>query len=88
MSFTTIQPEMVAAAASNLQSFGSSVVAHNVAAAAGTTGVPPAATDEVSALTATQLSAHAATYQAVGAQATAVHELLPRSWPPVPAGMR
>ena len=45
-------------------------------AAAVTTVLPPAAADEVSALTATQFSAHAAMYQAAGAQAMAVHELL------------
>ncbi len=36
----------------------------------------PAAADEVSALTAVQFAAHAALYQAVSAQAVAVHELL------------
>jgi hypothetical protein len=59
-----------------LNGAGSVLVAQNAAAAAATTGLPPAAADEVSALTATQFSAHAAMYQAVGAQAMAVHELL------------
>ena len=48
--------------------------AQNAAAAAPTTGVVPAAADEVSALTAAQFAAHAQMYQAVSAQATAIHE--------------
>jgi hypothetical protein len=44
-------------------------------AAAVTTVLPPAAADEVSALTATQFSAHAVQYQTVSTQATAVHEM-------------
>ena len=40
-----------------------------MAAAAPTTGVVPAAADEVSALTAAQFAAHAQLYQAIGAQA-------------------
>ncbi|MGH3554920.1 MAG: PE family protein, partial [Mycobacterium sp.] len=40
-----------------------------------TTGVIPAAADEVSALTAAQFAAHAQMYQAVGAQAAAIHEM-------------
>lgn len=46
----------------------------NVAAAAPTTGVAPAAADEVSALTAAQFAVHAQMYQAVSAQAAAIHE--------------
>jgi len=38
-------------------------------------GVVPAAADEVSALTAAQFAAHAAMYQAVAVQATAIHDL-------------
>jgi hypothetical protein len=75
MSFVNTQPEMLAMAASNLHGVGSAIVAQNVAAAGPTTRVIPAAADEVSALTATQFVAHAAMYQAVNAQATAVHEL-------------
>ena len=48
--------------------------AQNAAAAAPTTGVVPAAADEVSALTAAQFAAHAQMYQAVSAQAAAIHE--------------
>jgi len=49
--------------------------AQSAAAAAPTTGVVPAAADEVSALTATQFAAHARMYQAVSAQAAAIHEM-------------
>ena len=66
---------MLASAAGDLQSIGSAMAAGNMAAAAPTTGVVPAAADEVSALTAAQFAAHAQLYQAIGAQATAIHEL-------------
>ncbi len=75
MSFVSTQPEMLAFAAGNLQGIGTAVVAGNTAAAVPTTGVVPAAADEVSALTAAQFVAHAQMYQAIGAQATAIHEL-------------
>jgi hypothetical protein len=75
MSFLTTQPEALAAAAGTLQGIGSSLGAQNAAAAAPTTGVVPAAADEVSALTAVQFAAHAQLYQAVSQQAAAIHEL-------------
>ena len=75
MSFVTIQPETLAIAAGNLQSIGSAMAADNAAAAAPTTGVVPAAADEVSALTATQFATHAGIYQAISAQAAAVHDM-------------
>ena len=75
MSFVTTQPAILASAAGDLQSIGSAMAAGNMAAAAPTTGVVPAAADEVSALTAAQFAAHAQLYQAIGAQATAIHEL-------------
>jgi hypothetical protein len=74
MSFVTTQPEALAAAAGSLQAIGSTLSAQNAAAAAPTTGVVPAAADEVSALTAAQFAAHAQMYQAVSAQAAAIHE--------------
>ena len=76
MSFVMTRPEMLAAAAGNLQALGSVMSASNAAAAAPISGVVPAAADEVSALTAARFAAHAAMYQAVGAQAAAIHELL------------
>jgi hypothetical protein len=79
MSFVTTEAEMPAVAAGSLRDNGFAMSAGNaVAAAAPTTGVIPAAADEVSALTAAQFGAHAAMYQAFSAQAAAVHELAPR----------
>lgn len=75
MSFVITQPEVMAAAATDLQGIGSAMAGQNAAAAAPTTGVIPAAADEVSALTATQFAAHAQLYQEVSAQAAAVNEL-------------
>ena len=74
MSYVTTHPEMLSAAAGNLQGIGSAVSAGNAAAAAPTTGVVPAASDEVSALTAAQFAAHAQMYQDFSAQAAAIHE--------------
>jgi PE family len=76
MSFVTTEPEMLAVAGGSLRAIGSAMHAGNAVAAAPTTGVIPAAADEVSALIAAQFAAHAAVYQAVSAQAAAVHELL------------
>ena len=75
MSFVTAQPLMLTAAASDLQGIDSVLSARNAAAAGPTTGVVPAAADEVSALTAAQFAAHAQIYQAVSAQAAAVHDM-------------
>jgi hypothetical protein len=75
MSFVSIVPEILSTAADNLQSVGSRLQAQNTAAVAPTTGLVPPASDEVSALTAMQFAAHARTYQAVSAQAAAVHQM-------------
>ena len=75
MSFVTTQPEMLSTAAGDLASIGSALTAQNAAAAAPTTGVVPAADDEVSAVTAAQFAMHGQMYQAVSAQAAAIHEL-------------
>ena len=75
MSFVTTQPELLTAAAGNLEGIGAGMTAGNAAVAAPTTGVVPAAADEVSALTAAQFGAHAEMYQAVSAQAAAIHEM-------------
>jgi hypothetical protein len=74
MSFVTTQPELLTSAAENLGGIGSAMTAANVSAAAPTVGVVPAAADEVSALTAAQFAAHAQMYQAISAQAAAIHE--------------
>jgi hypothetical protein len=75
MSFVTALPAMLASAAGELQSIGCAVAAGNCAAAAPTTGVVPAAADEVSALTAAHFAAHGVLYQELSAQATAIHQL-------------
>ena len=75
MSFVTTHPETLLAAAGNLQGIGADVAAQSAAAASPTTAVTPAAADEVSALTAAQFTAHAQLYQAVSAQAAAIHEM-------------
>ena len=75
MSFVTTQPEELAAAAASLQAIGSMLSAQNAAAGVPTTGVLPAAADEVSALTAAQFAAHAHVYQELSAQAAAIHEM-------------
>lgn len=75
MTFVTTQPEMLAAAAGDLDGIGSAMTAQNVAAAAPTIGVVPAAADDVSALTAAQFAAHASLCQTLGAQAAAIQSL-------------
>lgn len=75
MSFVKTLPEALAAAAGQLQGIGTSMAAQNAAAAAPTTGVIPAASDEVSALQAGVFSTYGQLYQSVSAQAQAVHEM-------------
>jgi PE family protein len=74
MSFVTAQPELLTVAAGDLQGIGSAISAGSAAAAGPTTGVIPAAADEVSTLTAVQFAAHAAMYQEISTQATAMHD--------------
>jgi PE-PPE domain/PE family len=71
MSFVITDPEMMAAAADELQGIGAALAATNTAAAAPTTGVLPPAADSVSARAAALLDAHAQQYQALSAQAEA-----------------
>jgi PE family len=75
MSFVSTQPAELSAAAENLQGIGSAMTAQNAAVTAPTTGVLPAAADEVSALTAAQFATHAEMYQAISAQTAAIHEM-------------
>jgi PE family/PPE-SVP subfamily C-terminal region len=75
MSFVTTQPEALAYAAGKLQTLGSAMAAESAAVASPTTGVIPAAADEVSALQAAIFAAYGSLYQSVNAQATAIHEL-------------
>ena len=76
MSFVATNPEMVSAAAGNLQSIGSVVNEQNAIVTGRIAEITTAAADEVSALTAIQFSARAVQYQAVSAQAAVVRELL------------
>jgi hypothetical protein len=75
MSFVSTQPVALTAAAGVLQGIGSAMSSLNAAAAAPTTGVVPAAADQVSAMTAAQFATHAQMYQAISAQAAAIHEM-------------
>ncbi|MCV7258040.1 PE family protein [Mycobacterium shimoidei] len=74
MSFVRVQPEVLAAATDDLRSIGSAVSAGNATAATPTLGVAPPAADAVSALTAARFAAQAQLYQAISAQAAAIHE--------------
>ena len=74
MLYVTTQPEALSATAANLAGVGATMSAQNSAAAAPTTGVVPAAADEVSVLAATQFAVHAQMYQAISAQAEAIHQ--------------
>lgn len=74
MLFVTVQPEVLNTAAGDLQGIGATVAAYNKSIAAPTTGIAPAAEDEVSALLATRFAAQGHLYQAISAQAQAVHE--------------
>jgi hypothetical protein len=75
MSFLTTQPEELSAAAEQLAAIGSVMTASNSAVAEPTSGLVPAAADEVSALTAAAFAAHGVQYQEIGAQAAAIHQL-------------
>jgi hypothetical protein len=74
MSFVTTEPAALDYAAGKLEGIGTSLAAQNAAAAASTTGVAPAAADEVSALQATQFSAYGNLYQQISAEATAINQ--------------
>ncbi len=74
MSFVSALPEELSAAAADLRGIGTAVAAENAAAAMPTTGVVPAAADEVSALTAAQFAMHARMYQAISRRAAEVYE--------------
>jgi hypothetical protein len=71
-----MQPESLSAAASALEHLGTALTAEEAAAAPATTGVIPAAADQVSALQAAQFAAYGTWFQQVSAQARAVHQQL------------
>jgi hypothetical protein len=74
--FVTTEPDVLQGAAGTLSGIGDAMTARNSAAAAPTTGLAPAASDLVSAMTAVQFGQHGATYQEIAAQAAEVHEQL------------
>ncbi|OBB64657.1 hypothetical protein A5758_20750, partial [Mycobacterium sp. 852014-50255_SCH5639931] len=74
MSFLTTQPDLLLAAAGQLQAIGSAVTAANSSAAFSITGVVPAAADKVSALTAATFAGYGQQYQAISAEASMIHE--------------
>lgn len=76
MSFVTTQPDVLSGAASNLSGLGDAMVARNAAAATPTTALAPAASDLVSAMTASQFGQQGVAYQQIAAQAAEVHEQL------------
>jgi PE family len=76
VSFVTCNPDVLSGAASSLSGLGDAMVARNAAAAAPTTGLAPAASDIVSAMTAAQFGQHGLAYQQLAAQAAEVHEQL------------
>ncbi|TKR49725.1 PE family protein, partial [Mycobacterium tuberculosis] len=63
MSFVIAAPEVIAAAATDLASLGSSISAANAAAAANTTALIAAGADEVSTAIAALFGAHGQAYQ-------------------------
>ena len=75
MSYVTTQPEALTATAGHLAALGSALTASSSTVAEPTTGIIPAAADEVSAMSAAAFAAHGLLYQQVSAQAMAVHQL-------------
>jgi hypothetical protein len=75
MSFLITEPAAMTAAAGNLADIGSAMSGQNAVAAGPTTGLSPAAADEVSALTAAAFAAHGVLYQEISAQAATIHQL-------------
>ena len=76
MSFVIAQPDLMAAAAAELNTINAVARAGSASAAAPTMGVVPAAADVVSMLTAAQFASHARLYQEMSAQAAMVREQL------------
>ncbi len=73
MSYVLALPEVMSAAATNLDAIGSEVATASRGAASATTKVLAAAQDEVSVAIAALFGAHGQAFQAVTAQATAFH---------------
>lgn len=74
--YVTAQPEAMNAAADRLQQIGTALAAQTGANSAPMTGVVvPAAADPVSLLAAARFAQHGQAFQAVSAEAAAVHEM-------------
>ncbi|OIN78634.1 PE family protein [Mycobacterium malmoense] len=74
MTGLTIQPQLLAGAATDVSEIGSAISAARATAAAPTTSLVAAAEDEVSALTASLFGAYGQEYQALLQRATAFHD--------------
>src|ERR1700677_1207122 len=74
MAYVSTAPAAIAAAASQLEGIGNSFAAESAAAAAPTTAIAPAASDEVSALQAGVFSTYGQLYQTVSAEAQTIHQ--------------
>ena len=74
MAYVSTAPAAIAAAATQLEGIGNSFSAESSAAAAPTTALAPAASDEVSALQAGVFSTYGQLYQTVSAEAQAIHQ--------------
>jgi len=74
MSILTTIPEELLAAAAQLEGVGNSLTAQNAGAAAPTTTIAPAASDQVSALQAALFSSYGTLYQQIAAEAQAMQQ--------------
>lgn len=74
MSYVLVAPDMVAEAAGNLAGIGSAINGANAAAAASTTQLLPAASDEASGATSALFGGYAQEYQALSAQMALFHD--------------
>ncbi|MEB4017115.1 PE family protein, partial [Mycobacterium ulcerans] len=79
MSYLAIAPEIVAAAAADMDGIGSPITAANAAAAIPTSAIAAAAADEISAAIAELFGNHAQQYQALSAQMARFHDQFVRS---------
>jgi hypothetical protein len=74
MAYVNTTPAAIAAAATQLEGVGNSFAAESAGAAAPTTAIAPAASDEVSILQSGVFSTYGQLYQTVSAQAQAIHQ--------------
>ena len=74
MSVLKTIPEELIAAATQLEGIGTSLTAQNAAAAAPTTSIAPAASDQVSAIQAAVFAGYGTLYQQIAAEAQAIQQ--------------